>query len=126
MDALYTNQNGYPARREKYQEFIDSDHWKRVMVEYPQQVRYHAANLAAHNWDVIDAGDRLLVTSPWSVGDWWYKDGSRVHLTDEEHDGFYPPFLKPDYRTASPEEMRRWGNATGTQTQRRDRKIVLT
>lgn len=82
---------------------VDRKEWEAIFAEYPAGIRYHAANLAAHNWDVVMVEGRIAVMCPWSGGDWIGKDGERVKLTDEELDAFYPRSDDPEndqYRNA--------------------------
>ncbi|QGZ14227.1 hypothetical protein PP940_gp105 [Rhizobium phage RL2RES] len=71
---------------------VSREEWARIFSEYPDHLRYHVANLAAHNWDVVMIEGRILVSCAWSGGHWIDKDGTRTDLTDEELDAFYPRF----------------------------------
>lgn len=71
-------------------ELLTASSWMRAMEPFPLNVRYHAANLAAHNWDVVIVGDRLLVACAWSGGDWFSTTGERTAITEAEWDEFYP------------------------------------
>lgn len=64
--------------------------WKRSGHPLGGNVRYDAANLAAHNWDVFKIGDQLLVSSAFSGGHWWDKAGNKETLLDEDYAALYP------------------------------------
>lgn len=95
---------------------VDRKEWETIFAEYTSADRRHAANLAAHNWDVVMVEGRIAVMCPWSGGDWIGKDGERVELTAEELDAFYPRSMDPEkdrYRTGF---TTRWVGPLGQQT----------
>lgn len=77
---------------------VSREEWVRIFAEYPDPLRYHAANLAAHNWDVVMIEGRVLIASPWGGAHWIDKDGSRTDLTGAEFDALYPPSNDPKDR----------------------------
>lgn len=77
---------------------VSRQEWAAIFSEYPDHLRYHAANLAAHNWDVVMIEGRILIASGWGGGHWIDKDGSRTELTSDEIDSFYPRSSDPDDR----------------------------
>lgn len=45
--------------------------WAEVFAAYSPRARYHAAVLAAHNWDVLLVGERVFLSSHYSdLGCW--------------------------------------------------------
>lgn len=83
---------------------VSAKEWREIFAEYPDQLRYHAANLAAHNWDVVMINGRIMIASGWGGGHWIDKDGTRTDLTQAEMDSFYP-------RSSDPEDRYRAGFA---------------
>lgn len=79
-------------------ELLTASEWMKAMEPFPLSIRYHAANLAAHDWDVVLVGDRLLVACAWSGGHWFTSSGEREAISDAEWDRFYPPILDANSR----------------------------
>ena len=69
---------------------VSREEWERIFSEYSPGDRGWAANLAAHNWDVVMVTGRIAVCCAWSGGKWLDKDGTLTPLTVEELDAFYP------------------------------------
>lgn len=69
---------------------VSQKEWAELFAPFPDQVRYHCANLAAHNWHVIHDGDRVACLAPTQGGQWWNLDGERTDMSDDEHDAFFP------------------------------------
>ncbi|WP_158527095.1 hypothetical protein [Sinorhizobium meliloti] len=86
MKRLYTAVP-YGAKREIC---CTREEWETIFSEYSQGARGRAANLAAHNWDVVQINGRILVACPWSGGFWLDKDGAETKLTVDELDALYP------------------------------------
>ncbi len=80
---------------------VSREEWQAIFREYPDSLRYRAANLAAHNWDVALINGRMLVASSWGGGYWFEKNGMEVRLTEQELDGFYPPAVDERWPEAS-------------------------
>ena len=77
--------------REKRQDLVTREEWEALFAPFPASVRYHMANLAAHNWHIIHDGDRVAALSPSNYhGHWMYLDGSRVEMSREEENQFFP------------------------------------
>lgn len=51
------------------------DRWNEVFRDIPEKLRWEAANLAAHNWDVIMFNGRILVCGA-SQGNFYHTDGT--------------------------------------------------
>jgi len=96
---------------------VSQKEWAQIFSEYPANLRYHAANLAAHNWDVAMINGRIVIASPWGGAHWIDKDGSREDLTEAEFDALYPLATDPDAQNGG--EYTRSGGVL------RHRKIVL-
>lgn len=75
---------------------VTAQEWRSIFAEYPDNLRYHAANLAAHNWDVAMIDGRIVIASPWGGAHWIDKDGSRTDLTGAEFDALYPIATDPN------------------------------
>jgi len=78
---------------------VSQETWDKAMEGFSECEKYHAANLAAHNWGVHLDGDRLICSSP----DYsWKKDGDadghvlnknsgkRIAISSEEANALYP------------------------------------
>lgn len=64
--------------------------WAEVFASYQPRARYHAANLAAHNWDVLLVGGRAFLCSYYgSRGHWLAPDCSLEDATDVEMTRLY-------------------------------------
>lgn len=96
---------------------VSRGEWESIFSQYPDHLRYHAANLAAHNWDVVMINGRIAIASPWGGAHWIDKDGSRVDLTSAEFDALYPIATDPNAQHG--EEFTRSGGVL------RHRKIHL-
>lgn len=96
---------------------VSSKEWARIFSEYPAPLRYHAANLAAHNWDVAMINGRIVIASPWGGAHWIDKDGSREDLTEAEFDALYPLATDPNAQNGG--EYTRSGGGL------RQRRIVM-
>ncbi|TCQ04075.1 hypothetical protein [Sphingomonas sp. PP-CC-3A-396] len=82
---------------------LDADTWARELASFPDRVRYEAANMAAHSWDVTLFRERVLVSCAWYPASylfWYSKDGSKDAITPEELDQLYPrtDFDRPNAR----------------------------
>lgn len=89
MDSriLYAN----VERGEKREPCVSREEWEAFFAPYPDSVRYTAANLAAHNWDVAVIDARLVVACAGTfMGTWFDLDGTETRLTDDEFDLLYP------------------------------------
>lgn len=81
--------------RGKRQEHVTREEWEALFAPFPANVRHQMANLAAHNWHIIHDGERVGALAPSEYhGHWLYLDGSRVKMTDEEQNAFFP--VAPD------------------------------
>jgi hypothetical protein len=91
---LYKHGQRYEMRKEHgnlwYDRLTTSEAWQSAMSGFSDRVRYEAANLAAHNWDVTLIGERLLISCAWSGGRWYAKDGTSEPMSDADKDQFYP------------------------------------
>lgn len=79
----------------------DAETWTRELAAFPDRVRYNAANLAAHSWDVTIVDDRVLISCCWyDPGQQGYHDleGNQTDLTEEEMDILYPRAVEADQR----------------------------
>ncbi|ASP64433.1 hypothetical protein [Sinorhizobium meliloti] len=85
--------------REKRVICCTREEWETIFSEYTPVGRGRAANLAAHNWDVVQISGRILVACPWSGGFWLDKDGTETKLTVEEMDILYPRMTGADRYT---------------------------
>jgi len=80
---------------------VTQDEWDGALAPFPKKTRWMAANLAAHNYDVVVVGDRLLIAAA-SGGAWFDHNGQQTDLTAAERDALYPKVPKPDYADHSP------------------------
>jgi hypothetical protein len=127
MERLYSQGEKYKT---PFQQLLTREAWVTAMVQFPPEVRHHAANLAAHDWDVTLVGDRLLITAAHAGGHWLTKNGERSEITVEEWDALYP---RVSYDTSSEEALTTWYNATHAydpddglgRSIKRQRKIVF-
>lgn len=69
---------------------VTREEWEALFAPFPPNVRYHMANLAAHNWAIVHDGDRVAALSASQGGHWMNLAGERIDITPEELDGFYP------------------------------------
>lgn len=69
---------------------VTRDEWEALFSPFPANVRYHMANLAAHNWEIVYDGDRIAALTPTQGGHWMNLTGERTEITPEEWDAFYP------------------------------------
>jgi hypothetical protein len=61
------------------------ERWWEVFRPFNANARYHAANLAAHNWDVLLVDGRVFLCSYYgSRGHWLAEDFSRTDATDAD------------------------------------------
>lgn len=63
--------------------------WDDVMQHFPSDVRYKAANLAAHNYDVVLFEDTLFIGG-YGEGKLYEYDGSSTDLSPEDSKFLYP------------------------------------
>lgn len=115
--ALYTHgdRDKTPVR-----ELLTREAWITAMAPFPTQERYHAANLAAHNWDVTLVGERLLISSLWGGGHWVSRDGSMSPTSAAEYEALYPLVPKD---LSTPEGKSAWFSAREVDQGRRRRQI---
>ena len=66
--------------------------WYQALKPFSLKAHYHAANLAAHNWDVLLIDDRILLFQTKYGGDaghWVNLDGSHEVVSSAEMDRLY-------------------------------------
>ena len=66
--------------------------WYQALKPFSLKAHYHAANLAAHNWDVLLIGDRILLFQTKYGGDaghWVNLDGSHEVVSAAEMNLLY-------------------------------------
>lgn len=121
-DMRTLSSSGDRDNRDAFHKMLTREEWRAAMAPFQQQTRYHAANLAAHNWDVTLVGDRLLITCPWSGGHWIDYAGQHTEITDAEYDQFYPRVRKD--LTTSDGRGRWYSAAQGYDSIKRQPKMV--
>jgi hypothetical protein len=85
--------------------------WYEVFKPFCKQANYHAANLAAHDWDVLLVGGRVFLFQTRYGGDkghWLSHDGSREDASAREQACLYTPAKRR--RFASGMGARQGGN----------------
>lgn len=91
MKLMSTPGKGYPFAREPRQELVTREEWEDLFAPFSASVRHQMANLAAHNWHIIHDGERVGAIGPSNYyGHWLYSDGTRVNMTEEEQNAFFP------------------------------------
>lgn len=121
-EMLALSSSGDRDDRDAFREMLTREEWAVAMAPFPQRTRYHAANLAAHNWDVTLVGERLLITCPWSGGQWIDHAGQFTEITDAEYNQFYPRIHKD---LTTPEGRGKWNaGSTGYDNTKRQRTMV--
>jgi hypothetical protein len=66
------------------------ERWAEIFASYSRNARYHASNLAAHNWDVLLIDGRVFLCSYYgSRGHWLAPDATREDATDAEMAALY-------------------------------------
>jgi hypothetical protein len=71
------------------------ERWWEIFRSYSAKARSHAANLAAHNWDVLLIGGRVFLHQPkygGPVGHWLSPDGTREDVTEGQMKALYAPW----------------------------------
>jgi len=66
--------------------------WYEALKPFSLKAHYHAANLAAHNWDVLLVADRIFLWQTkygGKVGHWVTGDGSHEDATPDEMSALY-------------------------------------
>lgn len=102
------------GRGQKREPTVSQKEWSAIFSEYPDPIRYHAANLAAHNWYVVMVEGRIMIGHASSNSCHWIdKDGSREPLSPEEKDTFFPRHDGPSYwpKHSRDTEARCWRQA---------------
>lgn len=87
-------------RMDRHDDVCSTELFEQVASAYPDKVRYEIANMAAHNWDVIEIDERIFIGGA-SRGVFYSRDGSAQKATKEQMDQFYPLVAKDDYKTSS-------------------------
>lgn len=72
--------------------------WEIALDGFDQNARYHAANMAAHGWNVLWFGESILICGPGN-GTYYNKDGSRRPQTIIEHETLFPRILSDEVRS---------------------------
>lgn len=92
--------NVHREREDRFDDVCTTETFETTVAEYHDKVRYEAANMAAHNWDVIEIDDQIFIGGP-SRGLFYTKDGKESKATEEQMNQFYPIIPADDYRTSS-------------------------
>jgi hypothetical protein len=77
---------------------VTAAEWDKILSEFPERVRRHAANMAAHSHDItLVDGRRLLISCAWynTLGHtfgtgFFYKDGGWTTISTGQYDRLYP------------------------------------
>jgi hypothetical protein len=68
--------------------------WWGIFKPFSKPARYHAANLAAHNWDVLLVDGRVFMFQTKYGGErghWLNQDGTHEDATAKQHGQLYTP-----------------------------------
>lgn len=95
MQVLNLSRNS----EDRFDDVCTSEQFEQAISEFPE-ARVEAANLAAHNWNVVVIGDRLLISAG-SRGYWHTKDGKESKMTKADLDLYHPEIPADDYSTPS-------------------------
>jgi hypothetical protein len=75
----------------------DAATWERELADFPERVRRHAANMAAHSHDITIVGDAVLISCSWYNSSrhnhgtgYFYKDTSWRAIHPDDYDKLYP------------------------------------
>lgn len=80
----------FVARGQPRDHLVTREEWEALFAPFPPEARYHMANLAAHNWEIVYDGDRVAALTASQGGHWVNLAGERTEITPEEWDAFYP------------------------------------
>ncbi len=87
-------------REDRHDDVCSTETFEATVAEFPDLVRYEAANMAAHNWDVLVIDEQLVIAGASHIT-FYNKDGIKVDATKEQMNLFYPVVPKEDYKTPS-------------------------
>jgi len=99
VKPLAIGRSGWPAKEIPCWT-ATAQEWTAALSGYSGRARGHAANLAAHNWDVYLIDGRLFIDSIHSdtSGHWVSFEGDFTSATAEEHAALYEPGNFPQKR----------------------------
>ncbi len=91
MKLLCKPSKNYPYGNDPREDLVTREEWEELFKTFPASVRRTMANLAAHNWHIIYDIYRVGAIGPSEYnGFWLFEDGSRVDMSVEEQDSFFP------------------------------------